>query len=136
MDLNQFDVWAESQPPLLYPGQNEDNRGQCYQLINFYMAQVWHVGLIYRTYAYQLLEGARTAGIFEVVTNDPTNPNQLPPAGAVVVFNTALPGSGGLGHTDIFLQALGTAAWIGLDANWGGKVAHKVTHNWGYVAGW
>lgn len=136
MDLNQFVAWAPAQGPLLYPGQPADDRGQCYQLINFYLTQVWHVGLIYRNYAYQLLEGARAAGIFEVVTNNPNDSNQLPPVGAVVVFLPSLPGSGGMGHTDIFLQALGATAWVGLDANWGGTVAHKVTHNWAYVAGW
>lgn len=134
--LDQFVSWATSQGPLLFPGQPEKFRGECYQLINFYLNKVWGRPLIYRDYAYQLLDGARAAGTYEVVANDPNDPNQLPPIGAVVVFSTALPGSGGMGHTDIFLQAVGTAAWVGLDANWGGKVAHKVAHNWNYVAGW
>lgn len=136
MNLDQFTDWAQLQPPLLYPPNRAEDAGQCYQLVNFYMDMVWHRPLIWQPFAYLLMKGAEATGTYEVIYNNPNDPNQLPPRGAVVVFDRSLPGSAGMGHTDIFLQAYGTGAWIGLDANWGGKVAHKVTHNWSYVVGW
>lgn len=135
MNLDQFVAWATGQS-LLYPPNSEAYRGQCYQLINFYIAKVWGSPIIWRSYAYQLLEGASQYPNYQVTINNPNDPNQVPPVGAVMVFNSSLPGSGGMGHTDIFLQATGVNSWIGFDSNWGGKTAHKVTHNYSYVAGW
>jgi hypothetical protein len=135
MNLDQFVAWATGQS-LLYPPNPEDDRGQCYQLINFYMARVWGTPLIWKPYAYQLIAGAQAMSNYTVTINNPNDANQVPPVGAIMVFGANLPGSGGMGHTDIFLQATGVNAWIGFDSNWGGKTAHKVTHNYSYVVGW
>lgn len=89
---------------------------------------------------------------FNWVQNDPNDPNQLPPRGAIVVFSGWLPGSGyyddngtyhdpakgdGAGHVNIFDMVTGVHSWQGLDANWGGKTVHFVpNHTWDYVLGW
>lgn len=56
--------------------------------------------------------------------------------GDIIIFNSLLPGSGGMGHASIFVRLLDKDSWEGFDANWGGKSAHLVCHNWVYVQGW
>jgi hypothetical protein len=75
-------------------------------------------------------------GAFDFVANDPNNVNQVPQRGQTIMWNSSLPGGGGAGHIAIFDRVSGPGAFVSLDANWGGKEVHFVTHNWGYVLGW
>lgn len=61
--------------------------------------------------------------------------NALPKPGDLIVWKYGLAGSGGCGHIAIVLSA-NWSGFTSFDQNWGGKYAHKVSHNWNQVAGW
>lgn len=58
-----------------------------------------------------------------------------PKQGDLIVWSYRLPGSYGCGHIAIVLS-VDRSGFTSFDQNWGGKYAHKVRHNWNYVAGW
>lgn len=72
---------------------------------------------------------------YKRVFNNPNDPHQLPPVGAIIFWKYSLPGSGGNGHTATVLARDGSG-FTSFDQNWGGAYAHRVRHNWNYVAGW
>lgn len=57
--------------------------------------------------------------------------------GDVLIWGADLPGSGGDGHTAIYLdaQANPTAGFSSFDQNFGGATAHVQAHGWPYLAG-
>lgn len=112
------------------------NAGQCVQLVEIWCQALgtpveWHNAADW-FYDY----GGAFAASWDKVTNDPSNPNQTPLPGDIVVFSKSLPGSSGYGHIDIFVRNITTTTWVGFDSNWSGKQAQQITHNWSYVLGW
>ena len=75
-------------------------------------------------------------GAFTFITNVPSDLNQVPLRGDVVVWNSSLPGSGGAGHIGIYDRKASPGIFVSTDSNWGGKEVRQVTHNYGYVIGW
>lgn len=76
---------------------------------------------------------------FDWIPNDSNNSNQVPTRGDIVVFSGNSPGSGGMGHINIFdmLTNSSKTTWQGLDQNWNGAYVHFVpNHIWTYVLGW
>lgn len=134
MNLDQFYAKYQGQS-LLYPGTSADLRGQCAVAMYFVVAEVW-VRPIFRANAKDWLDRAAALG-FQAVRNNPNDPNQVPPRGAIAVWGGNLPGSGGYGHVAAVWNAPPRAAtFVGLGSNWGGKTLHLVTHNYNYLIGW
>jgi hypothetical protein len=73
---------------------------------------------------------------FDRITNNPSDVNQVPKRGDIIIWNGNLAGSGGYGHIAIFDRVAGAGVFVSFDANWGGATCHFVSHNWGSVAGW
>lgn len=135
MNLDSFYGKYNTQS-VLFDTAHPDYRGECVQLAAFYVQEVWGKPAIWAD-AYSWYARGTYPEHYIRVPNDMSNPNQVPPRGALVVFHSSLPGSGGMGHIDICWDARpGASTWIGFDSNWGGKYAHLVTHNWSYVVGW
>jgi hypothetical protein len=138
MNLDQFIPWAEGQGSLLWAPSpaREYLRGQCVQLVCYYVNMVYHLDVIWDDAAGWYSDG-RLSNEYDRIANNPGDPNQVPQRGDIIVWNTSLPGSGGAGHIAICLSATpGALTFISLDQNWGGKTPHQVTHNWSYVLGW
>lgn len=97
---------------------------QCVDLVAYY-AQAIGAPIIY----------ANAAGWWSA--NNPgygkVAPNQMQ-RGDIVVWNSTLPNSGGAGHIAIYWSAA-PGGFISFDANWGGKNAKLVTHNFNNVLG-
>lgn len=71
---------------------------------------------------------------YEYIAN---TPDAVPQPGDIIIWSSALPGSGGAGHEAVCLYPLpGTGTFVSVDQNWGGKTVHAVTHNYSYVLGW
>lgn len=64
--------------------------------------------------------------------------NSRPQRGDLVYWLPTLPGSGAAGHVDICLSNTkdNKHGFLGFDQNWSGKYAHRVTHDFAYVAGY
>lgn len=75
-------------------------------------------------------------GAFDFITNNPNDLKQVPPRGAIIIWNSALAGSGGYGHIAIFDSVVGAGVFKSYDNNWGGRYFHFVNHNWNNVIGW
>lgn len=75
-------------------------------------------------------------GAFNFVANNPSDYKQVPARGNIIIWNSALAGSGGAGHIAIFDSAVSPGVFRSFDANWGGAACHFVTHNWNNVIGW
>jgi hypothetical protein len=74
---------------------------------------------------------------FVVVANNPKDPTQLPPVGALMVWgqDSAI-GTGPYGHIDVVLSA-GTQNFVGFDQNWpAGAYAHHQVHSYAGILGW
>lgn len=109
------------------------NAGQCVQLV----ASVCRdngLPVIWADAAYWFIN-FNQPGAYDKIANNPSDPNQLPQKGDVMVWNTNLPNSGGAGHIAIVVSTH-PGGFVSFDSNWGGKYAHLVTHNWSYVLGW
>lgn len=76
------------------------------------------------------------AGAFDFIANDPSNYNQLPARGNIIVWNGDLPGSGGYGHIAIWDMVVRPGLFNSFDQNWGGAQAHFQQHTWDYIIGW
>jgi len=74
--------------------------------------------------------------VFEWVLNIPSDLNQLPTRGDIIIWNASLPGSGGFGHIAIWDKVTGVGTFQSFDQNWGGAEAHIQQHNWLDVLGW
>ncbi len=76
-------------------------------------------------------------GDFDWTENNPSDYNQVPKRGDVIVWGGGLPGSGGYGHIAIFDMVVGPGVFQSLDQNWGGQTVHFVpNHNWSHILGW
>lgn len=140
MNLDQF--YAE------HNGHGEDFDGapaddpiQCVDLPKFYLKECFGVNPGAWGDAHAYFDGLGAQKLVALgwtkVPNQTGNPNQVPPRGAIVVWDASLSGSGGGGHIDIcWSSAAGAATFVGFDQNWGGKAAKLVTHNWSKVLGW
>lgn len=109
-------------------------RGQCVQQICFYVTDnglpmAW-------ADAKDWWNHPALTGRFDFITNNPNDANQVPPRGAVLIWNGAMPGSGGAGHIAIMDHTNGPNSFISFDSNWGGKTCHFVQHNYSYLIGW
>lgn len=74
--------------------------------------------------------------LFSKVANNPNDPNQLPPQGAILIYDGGLAGSGGNGHVAVVdsADAKQVTVW---DQNWGGQYVHHQSHMWtGHEIGW
>lgn len=81
-------------------------------------------------------ENSALTGAFQSVPNDPSNYNQVPNRGDIIIWSGDLPGSEGYGHIAIFDMVTGAGSFQSLDQNWHGQYVHFVQHNWSYVLGW
>lgn len=73
---------------------------------------------------------------FTKVANNMADPNQLPPQGAVLIYDGGLAGSNGFGHVAVVdsANAQQVTVW---DQNWGGAYVHHQAHMWtGHEIGW
>lgn len=75
-------------------------------------------------------------GAFDFITNNPTDYNQVPLRGDVIIWDGNLAGSGGYGHIAIYDAKVSSGVFRSLDNNWGGRYVHFVTHNYNNVIGW
>lgn len=85
-------------------------------------------------------------GAFDWIANNPSDFNQVPKKGDIIIWSGYLPGSGdaqhptstgqGFGHISIFDHVVSAGIFSSLDQNWGGMYVHFVTHNWNYILGW
>lgn len=133
ISLSQFIQNTQGQS-LLYPPNPGDIAGQCVQPAMFYIEQVWGQSPYWRSTASQYFTSPD--GRFNYTANNPNDPNQIPPVGALIVWSSSLPGSGGSGHIGIFISNNGNHSFTSYDSNWGGKYCHYVAHDWQYVIGW
>src|SRR5688572_21616536 len=111
---------------------------QCVDLIKFYLRDrfglspgAWGDAIKYYTNPV-----AQITAKFDVIRNNPADKNQVPKAGDIIVWSGSTPGTGGAGHIAIYRRLIPGAGFVSFDANWGGKYAHEVTHNWNNVVGW
>lgn len=114
---------------------------QCVDLAKYYLDRCFGIkpGAWGDAWAYFGGEGCRQlqARGWTKVPNNHNDVNQVPPRGALIVWDATLAGSGGGGHVAVVWQANpGAATFISFDENWGGNTAHLVTHNWSKVLGW
>jgi hypothetical protein len=70
------------------------------------------------------------------IQNNPSDPNQLPNRGDIVVWNGNLPYSGGSGHIAFYDHNLANHQMMTYGQNSGGPTAHFQPHSWDYVSGW
>jgi hypothetical protein len=111
---------------------------QCTDFFNYYYNYITGRSPYRDGYAVQ---GAKdiwgvTTTLFTKVSNNMSDPNQLPPQGAILVYDGGLPGSGGFGHVAIVdsANAQQVTVW---DQNWGGAFVHHQAHMWtGHEIGW
>jgi hypothetical protein len=126
--------WNDKQGQSLSYDHVAENIGQCVQPVEIFWQSYLHVSFGVFKYAYLY---AKSFGGLTFVTNNPNDPNQIPPKGAAIVWASNLPGSLDSGHIAIFWGNNPAAhTFVSIDSNWGGKTLHQVTHNWQYVLGW
>lgn len=117
--------------------------GECVDLYNFYMRDVfglnpWKHGAV--NGAKDLAKNLPKYTELKWVKNDPFNANQLPPKGAIIVFNGPI--GGGYGHVGIVIEATASKLiifdQIGAEDPRLEAPARKrnQTALWGYVLGW
>lgn len=75
-------------------------------------------------------------GFFNWTDNNPSDFNQVPDRGSIIVWGGNLPGSGGYGHIAIWDMVVRPGVFNSLDQNWGGQYVHFQSHNWDYILGW
>lgn len=109
--------------------------GQCVDLADFYMRDVWGIPPFFVTGAVDLY--GHRPDLIEWIANDAGNPNQFPRPGDMVIWHLdAQVGTGINGHVDIFLSG-GGLKFTGLDENWPiGSKPHPQLHNYQGVRGW
>lgn len=111
---------------------------QCTDFFNFYYQHI--------TGRNPYSDGAGVAGAkdlwgvafpnFTKVQNNPSDPNQLPPQGSMLIYDGGLSGSGGYGHVAIVDSANAQQVTV-YDQNWGGMYVHHQAHMWtGHEIGW
>jgi hypothetical protein len=115
---------------LLFNTADPSLRGQCVQSVCFFV-QANGFPVIWADAAEWW---NRRNNRYDYIAN---TPDAVPQPGDIMIWSSALPGSGGAGHLAVCLYALpGTGTFVSADSNWGGKTLHQVTHNYNYVIGW
>lgn len=110
------------------------NKGQCVQSVAFYVRDYIRKAVIWADAAVWWDRAASYPNDYERI---PNVGSATPQPGDIVIWNDALPNSGGAGHIAVCIQAFpGTGTFQSFDSNWGGKYCHRVTHNYSYVIGW
>lgn len=121
-----------------YNGKSIDWDGvygaQCVDLVAFYCQE--NGKPIARANAKDWWGHPVLTGAFDFITNNPADLKQVPPRGAIIIWNGNLAGSGGYGHIAIFDAVVSPGVFRSFDQNWGGMYCHFVTHNWNNVIGW
>lgn len=122
MDLHSF-ISKYSGETVLYNKQDESLRGQCVQLVCFYVEQVLKSPVVWAD-AHEWWDSPnyQRVGVSELQPGD------------LVVWQSTLPGTYGSGHIGIFYYKV-PGGFVSFDSNWGGKFAHLVTHDFSYVLG-
>lgn len=75
-------------------------------------------------------------GAFTFEANRPTDYNQVPQRGDIIIWDGGLAGSGGYGHIAIYDGKVAPGVFRSFDNNWGGRYCHFVTHTYANVIGW
>lgn len=109
--------------------------GQCVDLADFYIRDVWGVPPFFVTGAVDLF--GHRPDLIEWIANDAGNAKQYPRPGDLVIWHLdRTVGTGVNGHVDIWLRGDGNH-FTGLDENWPlGARPHEVQHNYAGVRGW
>lgn len=106
-------------------------RGQCVQAVCFYVTANGHPVEWADAYYWRRLAD-QYPDQYEWIDN---TTSAVPQPNDIIIWNTALAGSGGSGHIAVCLSA-NFNNFVSVDQNWGGKTVHAVTHNYNQVAGW
>lgn len=107
--------------------------GECLSLVKIYIQEVFNISP-----PPSGCNGARCywskfpQPLDTVFTKVPYKAPLVPKKGWIVVWDENT--GGGYGHIAIVLSA-NTTSFVSFDQNWGGKHAHKVTHNYNHVYG-
>lgn len=130
MNLDQFINKWNGQYPLYAPNASREYlRGQCVQLVCFYVTEVLGTPVMWRDAADWWY-----AGLFPEIYVK-VGPNDLR-RGDIAIWGGDLPNSGGAGHIAIVVSDnTAGGSFVSFDSNWGGKQAHHVTHNKSYLIG-
>lgn len=75
-------------------------------------------------------------GAFTFEANRPTDLNQVPLRGDILIWDGGLAGSQGYGHIAIYDAKVSPGVFRSFDQNWGGRQAHFVTHTYANIIGW
>jgi hypothetical protein len=111
---------------------------QCTDFFNFYYQLITGHNPYHDGYA---VPGAKDiwnvpTALFTKVPNNASDPNQLPPQGAILIYDGGLSGSGGEGHVAVIDSANAKQVTV-FDQNWGGMYVHHQSHMWtGHELGW
>lgn len=131
ISLDQF-IAKYSGQSVLYD-KLEADRGQCVQLVCFYVQEVAGKPVIWANAA-EWWYSNQYQDQYQRIAN---TASAVPQPGDIIVWDRNLPNSGGAGHIAVCVTPRpGTGTFISFDSNWGGKTAHLVTHNYNYVIGW
>lgn len=134
MTLDQF-IANQSGKSLLYSPSpaREHLRGQCVQLVCFYVTQVVGKPVMWRDAAEWWYSNLYP----EHYERIPNTSSAVPRKGDIIIWDRSLANSGGAGHIAICVEPRpGTGTFVSFDSNWGGKTAKLVTHNYNKVVGW
>lgn len=132
MSLDQF-IAKYSGQSVLYNQRDPSLRGQCVQLVCFYVQEVVGKPVIWNDAAEWWYSGLFPEH-YERIANSAT---AVPRPGDIIVWDRSLANSGGAGHIAICVTPRpGTGTFVSFDSNWGGKTAKLVTHNYNKVVGW
>lgn len=111
---------------------------QCVDLIKYYLRDCFGLapGAWGDAVAYFTNTRPEVLAKFDKIKNIPTDLNQVPKRGDIIIWSGSLPGTYGAGHIAVYDARVAPGQFRSFDANWGGKYAHFVTHNYNYVLGW
>lgn len=128
--LDQFVNKYNGQSVLYAPSKaREYLRGQCVQLVCFYVTEVLGTPVVWRDaadwwHSNLFPEIYQRVGLHDMRRGD------------IVIWDASLPNSGGSGHIGILLSDNSAGAtFVSFDSNWGGKYARAVSHNKSWVIG-
>jgi len=111
---------------------------QCVDLFNYYFQYL--VGGNPYDYGYGVNSAYQLFDVkndnFNYIVNNPSDPNQLPSPGDILIHWGSLPGSGGHGHVSI-IASCDSSSYTVYEQNWGGMYVKRQSHPWtGHERGW
>lgn len=111
---------------------------QCVDLIKYYLRDCYGLspGAWGNAKDYFYTPNPAILTKFTKITNNPSDLNQVPKRGDIIIWSGALAGSGGYGHIAIYDGRVSPGVFRSFDQNWGGAYCHFVTHNYTNVLGW